>query len=71
MSSLLNKVLPLVVLVVAIIEFSLISLLANPAKAAGSEVKLSATVLSLPPSATINDFDFSQINPAGEGKVYL
>jgi len=71
MSNLLNKVLSLAVLVVAILEFSLILFLANPAKAAGSEVKLSAAVLPLPASATINDFDFSQINPAGQGKVYL
>ncbi|MEI6144007.1 MAG: hypothetical protein WCP91_00220 [Candidatus Berkelbacteria bacterium] len=71
MYSSLNKVLLLPVLAVAILEFSLILFLANPTKAAGTEVKLSATVMPLPPSATINDFDFSQINPAGEGKVYL
>ena len=71
MCSLSNKIVSFVLVLILAFEFSLVYFLTKPTKAHAASVELSATVLPLPPSATINDFDFSQINPAGEGKVYL
>ncbi|MCX6810175.1 MAG: hypothetical protein NTY30_00335 [Candidatus Berkelbacteria bacterium] len=45
--------------------------LAPKVQAAGSDINLSVKVLPRPVTATINDFDFSRLNPNGQGKVYL
>ena len=59
-------------LLAVICQFSLLGVfLAPKVQAAGANVQLSVSVLPRPATDTINDFDFSQLNPSGQGKVYL
>lgn len=71
MSNLLNKTL-IVCLISLMGQIGLIGIfLAPKVQAAGSDINLSVKVLPRPVTATINDFDFSRLNPNGQGKVYL
>jgi hypothetical protein len=61
-----------VCLLVIVCQISVVGIfLAPKVHAAGADVNLSVTVLPRPATDTINDFDFSKINPNGQGKVYL